>query len=703
MGQKKKRRPGEKVAYFNRELSWLAFNRRVLDQASNESYPLLERLRYLSFVSSNLDEFFEIRVAGLIQQVDSGVVDVGLDGLGPKEQLRRIHNITNSLVSDQYKCWHKQLVPQLKAHNIEFKSEADLGKREMRWIKSYFEEQVFPVITPLAIDPSHPFPQIGNKTLNILVWLEDASLPDEDPKMAIIPVPRILPQIVSIGDATKSEPGYMFLSDIVKIFAKWMFPGFQIKSATLFRITRNSDLYIDEEEVVNLLQTIEEELYKLRKGAAVRLEIEKGVDDALLDQLLDAISLSQEYTFKINGPLNLFRLMSAYDLVDRPDLKFKPFIPYTPPALQKPETIFDTLSREDFILHHPYDSFNPVIEFIQQATEDPDVLAIKLTLYRAGSDSQIIKALAEASRNGTQVTALIELKARFDEEQNIHWAKQLEEAGVHVVYGIVGMKTHCKCCLVVRREGEELKRYVHLGTGNYNPKTARQYTDLSAFTSRREITSEVASVFNILTGFTRAPEFKHLLVAPYNLHSAMQQYILREAENARKGKSASIIFKGNSLVDKETIDNLYLASQAGVQIDLIIRGICCLVPNVKGLSENIRVRSILGRFLEHSRIYYFENDGGDSALFAGSADWMPHNSYRRIEVVYPIPDPKLRKRLLDDILKISLKDNTNATTLRSNGSYVKVPCAKNDEPFACQNHFIQEAENMRVKSESEQE
>ncbi len=690
------------AAYFNRELSWLAFNRRVLEQACDSGYPVLERLRFLSFVSSNLDEFYEIRVAGLIQQVESEVLQVGPDGLGPKEQLRRIHNIVTSLIHDQYDCWLNALVPALRDADLEFKNAEELTIEETAWINSYFEEQVYPVLTPLAIDPAHPFPQLGNKTLNILVLIEDPSLASGKPLIAIIPVPRILPRVVFVNGTDEQQQTCIFLSDILKIFAEKLFPGHRVLSSYAFRITRNSNLYIDDEEVENLLQTIEEELHKLRKGAAVRLEIEAGIEQPFLDELLDDIGLSSEHVYRIEGPINLWRLMSVYELIDRPDLKFRPFIHYVPPPLARPDELFSQIAEQDFLLHHPYDSFTPIVDFVQQAAHDPQVLAIKLTLYRTSDDSPIVMALMDAARNGKQVTALIELKARFDEAQNIEWARQLEDAGVHVVYGLVGLKTHCKCCLVVRRETEGLKRYVHLGTGNYHPNTARLYTDLSFFTCDPETAREVAEVFNTLTGFARSPTFKRLLVAPYTLHSTLQKYILTEARNARQGLPARIIVKANSLLDKETIDNLYAASQAGVEIELIIRGICCLVPGVKGLSENIRIRSILGRHLEHSRIFYFENSGDESIILAGSADWMPRNFYRRIEVIFPIDCPKLRKRIVQGILEINLRDSENAKFLQPNGAYNREP-PNEGEPFSSQGFFIEEAERLRVKAEKNRE
>ena len=680
-----------RVAYFNRELSWLAFNRRVLEQAQKESNPLLERVKFLAIFSSNLDEFFEIRVAGLIQQVDSGVTEPSIDGLGPREQLRRIHSVVASLLADQQRCWHGQLMPALAEANIQFKTADQLNQSELNWVKTYFREQVYPVLTPLAVDQAHPFPQLGNKTLNVVVSLDNPETPDVPGFMAILPVPRILPRLVNIEPAGQGPQRYIFLSEIIKLCASELFPGYRIHGAHAFRVTRNSDLYIDEEEAENLLKKIEEELRNLRRGAAVRLEIEEGVDDRTFAVLCDHLALSHEYVFRLPGPLNLMRLMSLYELIDRPELKYPAFTPVHPANLLPPEHIFDALREQDILLHHPYDSFLPVVDFVEQAARDPQVFAIKQTLYRTSGDSPVVRALMEASRNGKQVTALVELKARFDEANNIQWARQLEEAGVHVVYGVVGYKIHCKCSLVVRREGNALRHYVHLGTGNYNQRTARAYTDLSFFTCRDQITHEVASLFNSLTGFSLSPDFTHLLVAPYNLHPRIQELIGREADHARAGRPARILAKMNSLVDGVTIDNLYAASHAGVQIDLIVRGTCCLVPGVPGLSEHIRVRSTVGRYLEHARFFYFENHGGESQVFAGSADWMPRNFFRRVEVLFPLEPPDLRRRVLDELFAIEFQDNENARELHANGAYLPLPRINGEPSFCAQDYFMASA------------
>ena len=674
--------------YFNRELSWLAFNRRVLEQAQSSCYPLLERMKFLAFVSSNLDEFFEIRVAGLIQQIKSGVVEQGPDGLDANEQLVQIESYVKKLLLEQNQCWRDSLLPELESAGIRFLNYRELNVREKKWVKHYFEEYIYPILTPLAIDPAHPFPQLINKALYILASLKQNNSRKKDSKMAIIPVPRILPRVVKIEVPRKNKDEvYIFLSDIIEYFINTLFQGYRVKSATPFRITRNSELYIDDEEVKNLLNKIEEELVRREKGAAVRLEICKGFDRKMLKQFMGALDLEEKAIYETDGPINPLRLMGVYDLIKRYDLKFPHFSPKIPKGFELPELIFDNIAKKDLLLHQPYDSFQPFIDFIEQAAKDPKVFAIKQTLYRTSGDSPIVKALMDASKNGKQVTAIVEIKARFDEANNIHWAKKLEDVGVHVVYGIVGLKTHCKTCMVVRREGKKLKHYVHLSTGNYNQKTARLYTDFSFFTAKKKLTSEVAALFNTLTGYAHTPAFKHLLVAPFNLHSSIQKNIKREIKNALAGYPARIMIQANSLVDQETIDNLYRASQAGVKIDLIIRGICNIVPRVKGLSENIDVRSILGRFLEHSRIYYFENSSkGGALLYLGSADAMPRNFFKRIECVFPIESAEERNRILK-ILEAYLKDNTQANTLLANGEYKKIK-STSQASFSAQDAFI---------------
>ena len=675
--------------FFNREMSWLAFNERVLDQAFSDKYPLLERTRFLSFVSSNLDQFYEIRVAGLMQKVDAGITRASLDGSQPKELLDQVRIRAHSMSQREYTCWREELRPSLAKENIHFKEIDQLNKSEFTWLRAYFRREVFPVLTPLAVDPTHPFPLILNKSLNLFVSLRNLRKKQAAPLKAVVQVPRILPRLVRIESpdtSSNKRDTFVFLSDVVRHFVSDLFPGHEAIGAWAFRITRNSHLYVDEEEVENLLLSIEDELHNRRRGAAVRLEIDDSIDDDVLQYLLQSLNLSEKDVLKIHGPINLYRLMKLPDLVDRDDLKFPSFEPFIPKALASRGNLFEQIAEKDHLLHHPYDSFNPMVDFLRQAAIDPEVFAIKLTLYRTSGDSPIVKALMDAAQNGKQVTAMVELKARFDEEANVQWSRKMEEVGVHVVYGLAGLKTHCKCCLVVRREGKKLKRYAHLGTGNYNPSTAKTYTDYSLFTSKAAFTADMANLFNTLTGYTRKPVFKKLLVAPFNLHESMVQKIEHESKAAKTGKDARIIIKVNSLIDPEIIKSLYSASQCGVQIDLIIRGICGLVPGVKGLSENIRVRSLLGRFLEHSRVYYFQNSPVGENTYLGSPDWMPRNFFRRVEVVFPVEDPDMQTEVLKTMEEF-LYDNTFASELRQNGKYVAAPKRKRNS-FSVQAKLI---------------
>jgi polyphosphate kinase len=678
---------GDPARFGNREQSWLAFNQRVLDQARNEANPLLERVKFLAIASSNLDEFFEIRVAGLRQQADSEAAPLTLDGLTPREQLRRVRVAVGAMVAAQHCCWQEELVPLLAREGLVFRPTQELDAAELAWVRRHFSEQVQPVLTPLAVDQEHPFPLLGNKTLSLLVLLRQEEDPAAEPVLSIVPVPRSLPRILRLCPGEPGPDRFLFLSEILKLCVGELFPGYRVLGAHAFRVTRNSDLYIDEEEAENLLKKIEDELRNLRRGAAVRLEVENGVDPWALAELVRHLGLPEDAVYAQPAPLNFLRLMALHDLVDRPDLKYPPFTGADCAALSGGRPVFDAIRERDLLLHHPYDSFSPVVTFVQEAARDPEVLAIKQTLYRTSGDSPIIEALIEASLAGKQVTALVELMARFDEANNIKWARELEEAGVHVVYGVVGHKTHCKCCLVVRREGGILRRYVHLGTGNYNPRTARLYTDLSLLTARESLTAEVAQLFNSLTGLGRAPEFHHLLVAPFNLHARILELIAAETAHARAGRPARIIAKMNKLVDPHAIEALYAASRAGVQIDLIIRSTCCLVPGVKGQSENIRLRNLVGRFLEHARIFVF-GQGGNPAVYAGSADWMPRNFFRRVEAVFPVEDPVLRHRILDEILASELRDTVDAAGLRSDGTYASLVPAEGAAPFQAQRHFM---------------
>lgn len=682
--------------FFNRELSWLAFNERVLDQAFSEKYPLLERTRFLSFVSSNLDQFYEIRVAGLMQKVDAGISRTSLDGSHAKELLDKVRDKAHAMSEREYFCWMEILKPSLAQENITFKEIEELNENESSWLRAYFRREVFPILTPLAVDPTHPFPLILNKSLNLFVSLRNLRKRKSSPLKAVVQVPRILPRIVKVEAKGAKGDVFVFLSDVVRYFVSDLFTGHEVLGAWAFRITRNSHLYVDEEEVKNLLLSIEDELHNRRRGAAVRLEIDKSIDKDVLDYLLKSLSLSEKDVLKINGPINLYRLMKLPGLVDRDDLKFPPFEAFVPNALKLKEKLFNEISAKDHLLHHPYDSFTPMVDFLRQAAVDPEVFAIKLTIYRTSGDSPIVKALMDAAQNGKQVTAMVELKARFDEEANVQWSRKMEEVGVHVVYGLAGLKTHCKCCLIVRREGKKLRRYAHLGTGNYNPSTAKTYTDYSLFTAKAAFTSDIANLFNTLTGYTRKPIFKKLLVAPFNLHESMIQKINNEVEAAKSGKKARIIIKVNSLIDPGIIKALYTASVAGVQVDLVIRGICGLVPNVKGLSENIRVRSLLGRFLEHSRVYYFKNSPQGETTYLGSADWMPRNFFRRVEVVFPVEEKSMESEILQTMENFLL-DNTLASELKRNGDYL--PASKRRKTlFSVQENLI-----SFTKSKAEQE
>src|SRR6266436_1769292 len=644
----------EPSLYINRELSWLEFNQRVLEEAQDPSNPLLERVKFLCIVSSNLDEFFEVRVAGLNQQRQSGISTAGPDGMSPTEQLAAVSARVRKMLDDQYSLWNKSLVPALEDQNIFFLPYDDLSDDEKKYYTDYFEKSVYPVLTPLAVDPVHPFPQLLNKSLNVAVELEGKEL---NTNLAVVQVPRILPRLLPYKAGEKGIYRYIFIGNLIQAHVGSLFHGVKVKGAYQFRVTRNSDLYLDEEETVNLLKAIELELRKRNRGNAVRLEVQEDCPPHIAEQLLQTFSLTDDDLYRVDGPINFPRLMPVISEVDRPDLKFRPFVP----AIVSPgdhEDIFAQIRRKPILIHHPYESFQTVLDFIEQAAEDPNVLAIKQTLYRTSGDSAIVASLAEAAERGKQVTVVIELKARFDEAANIKWARTLQEAGVHVVYGIVGLKTHAKLALVVRREEDGIRRYAHLGTGNYHPSTAKLYTDLGLLTCDPDLTNDSAELFNWLTGVSVFPELKKIKAAPKALHDFVISTIDREAEFARNGKPASIFAKVNSLVDPEVIEALYRASQAGVKIQLIIRGVCCLRSKIPGVSDNITVRSVVGRFLEHSRIYRFES-GGHPEVYLASADWMARNFFRRVETCFPIEDPDLRAHI-DWILETYWRDNVRA-------------------------------------------
>jgi polyphosphate kinase len=652
--------------FINRELSWLEFNQRVLNEALDSSNPLLERVKFFCIVSSNLDEFFEVRVAGIKQQIESDVVARSIDGLTATEIFRAITKRVRQMVDQQYACWRNDLRPALAKHGIKFLTVADLSAKDRAYVEEYYRAQVRPVLTPLAIDPAHPFPQLLNKSLNMMVQLEMTRDGETLKHLAVVQVPRVLPRLVKLPREKSTE--YVFLGNMIGYFLGDLFPGTSILGYWHFRVTRNSELYIDEEEVGNLLKAVENELHNRRKGDAVRLEVEKDTPDSICDTLLSHLRLTRDDLYVIDGPINATRLMSIYEGDHSPELRDTPFVAPLAPAFRDQPDMFAVIRERDVLLHHPYENFDSVAQFLERASEDPRVLAIKQTLYRTGGDPRIIGALMNAVRNGKQVTAVVELRARFDEANNIIWAGKLEEAGVHVVWGLVGYKIHAKMTLIVRRDEDIIRRYLHIGTGNYNPNTARLYTDVGLMTARPDLAEDATNLFNLLTGICQFQGARKLLVAPFELHSRMLTLIRRETAHAKKNLPARIIAKMNSLVDPEIILALYEASQAGVKIDLIVRGICCLRPGVKNLSDNINVRSIVDRFLEHSRIFYFEN-GCQPEVYVGSADWMPRNFFRRIEVVFPVDDGALRDRLINEILAVALADNVRASILQPNGSY----------------------------------
>jgi polyphosphate kinase len=659
------------INFINRELSWLEFNRRVLEEAQDPTQPLLERIKFLGIVSSNLDEFFEIRVAGIKQQIASETSDVGPDGMSPTETFDAIQRVAHAMVATQYALWNDELAPLLKQNNIRIRSVAELNARRAAWARRYFQQEVFPMLTPLAVDASHPFPQLLNKSHNLLVRARATR--GGEPLHAIVQVPRVVPRMILMPRGEKGDESstYIYLASLIRQHVADLFPGLILDGVHAFRVTRNSDLYVDEEEAENLLRSIEQELRRSSRGNAVRLEVEADCPNDFSNLLLEFFQLGGADLYKLDGPLSMTHLapLVANDAFAK--LKDRVFQPARDPALPPHVDLFEAMRKQDLLLHHPYESYDPVVELVERAATDPLVLAIKITLYRTSGDSPIVEALIHAANEGKQVTALVELRARFDEAANIQWARRLEEAGAHVVYGVVGLKTHCKALLIVRRDPDRLRQYVHLATGNYHPRTARIYTDFSLFTTAPELTEEVAIVFNTLTGLAGYPGLKKLLVAPFDLQPRLISLIERERNLAVAGKPGRIVAKLNSLVDQEIIEKLYEASCAGAKIDLIVRGICCLRPKIPGLSENIRVISIVGRFLEHSRVYYFGN-GGKPDLYLASADWMPRNFYRRVEIAFPIESSPLRDEIINEVLPRFLTDYGKARELQPDGSYVRL-------------------------------
>jgi polyphosphate kinase len=675
---------------FNRELSLLEFHRRVLEEALDESQPVLERLKFLSIFSTNTDELFMIRVSGLKEALEEDVTELSPDGMTITEQLKAIRERLLPMVDEQMRCLREDILPRLKSEGIEIVSYQSLSAEERRSLDAFFTEDIFPVLTPQAVDPAHPFPYISGLSLNLGLIVEP--IPEHgitqsltgtvESRFARIKVPPLVPRLVRVGEAGTR---YTLLEEIIAANAHTMFSRMHVSQAHIFRVTRDADIEVREDKAADLLKAIEQTLRKRRFGSAVRLEVSKGMPETMVRSLVKELELKADDVYVIDGPLRVNDLMQLYGL-DKPNLKDKPLKITIPRFIKNEDSIFEVIKKRDVLLHHPYTSYSTVVKFIEAAAQDPDVLAIKMCLYRTGQDSPIPQSLIAACERGKQVTAIVEIKARFDEEYNIEWAKRLEEAGVHVVYGVVGLKVHCKVALVVRREDDDLKRYVHIATGNYNPITSNFYTDLGILTANEEIGADASDLFNFLTGYSRQKQYRQLLVAPVNLRERMIALIKREQEHAEGGRPARIAVKINRLADLEVIRALYEASQAGVPIDLVVRGVCMLRPNVPGLSDNITVRSIVGRLLEHSRAYYFAN-GGEEELYTGSADWMSRNFDRRVEVITPVYDPGLKKYLKDVVLAAYLKDNTKARRLLPDGSYERIEPAPGEERVDAQMLF----------------
>ena len=669
--------------YINRELSQLAFNVRVLQQARDTGVPLLERLKFLCISSTNLDEFFEIRVSGLKHRLAVNAAPAGPDNMSTAEVLRTVTEETVKLVTEQYRVLNDELIPALREMGIRFVRRDDWSSAQRLWLQQYFQTEIVPLLSPTTLDPTRPFPRILNKSLNFIVSLDGRDAFGRPCHRAIVQAPRSLPRLIPLPPTLEGtgKSDFVFLSSVIHAFVDQLFTGMEIDGCYQFRVTRNSDLFVDDEDVDDLMTAIEGELFESRYGAAVRLETAHDCPNELAAYLLEHFHLTRTDLYQVPGPVNLNRLLAVYDLIDRPELKYPPFTPGIPKALVK-TNIFEAIAKHDILLHHPFESFAPVIDFIYRAATDPDVLAIKQTLYRTTPDSPLAESLVSAAKAGKEVTVLIELRARFDEAANIELASKLQEAGAHVVYGVVGYKTHCKMALVVRRENGRLKRYVHLGTGNYHPRTARAYTDYGLLSANEALGEDVHQVFMQLTSLMRTPALNLLSQSPFNLHDRLLGFIRRETHNARNGGTGHIIAKLNALIEPEIIRALYEASSAGVFVDLIVRGMCCLRPGVPGVSDNIRVHSIVGRFLEHSRCYYFHNAGAED-LYCASADWMERNFFRRIELMFPIVDGGHKARVMAD-LDAYLADNIQAWELRADGRYVQLPRSPDVAPASAQ-------------------
>ena len=691
------RKARDPALYINRELSLLEFNRRVLEQAKSDDVPLLERLRFLCIAGSNLDEFFEIRVAGLKQQEALGSTQRGPDNLSPGEQLRRIATLAHELVDEQYRILNDVLFPLLEAEGIRFlkrsRWSAGAGSQE-EWLAEFFHRELEPILTPIGLDPAHPFPRIINKNLTFIVTLKGKDAFGRNSGMAVVQAPRALPRVVRLPqDRAEGPDHFVFLSSIIHAHVDELFPGMKAVGCYQFRVTRNSDLFVDEEAVEDLLQALEGELSSRRFGDAVRLELAEDCPHEVGRFLADQFSLREEDVYYCNGPVNLMRINRIPELVDRPDLKYPGFTPRVPAAMQSAPGVFSAIRAGDVLLHHPFHSFAPVLDFLRAAAADANVLSIRQTLYRTGVDSSVVKVLLDAARSGKEVLVVIELRARFDEAANIELATQLQEAGAQVVYGIVGYKTHAKMTLVIRREDGELRRYAHLGTGNYHTRTARQYTDFGLLTADRELTADVQGVFQQLTAMGRAGKLKKMLQSPFTLHQGILDRINAEIEHAKAGREAGVVAKMNQLIETEVIDALYRASQAGVRVQLVVRGICSLRPGVAGVSDNITVRSIVGRFLEHARVFQFAN-GGDPRVYLSSADWMGRNFFSRVETCFPIDDAKTRRAVVKQGLQPYLRDNVQAWELQADGSYKRLRPGARGKRNAAQEWLLQYLESL---------
>src|SRR3954452_11981043 len=677
--------------FLNRELEILEFNRRVLAQAADDAVPLLERLRFICIVSSNLDEFFEIRVAGLKEQIKLGLPEPGPDGFGPAEVFTRVCEGSHTLVAEQYRLLNEVVLPALAQEGVVFPRREEWSAGQRQWIRDYFFRELLPVLTPIGLDPAHPFPRVFNKSLNFAVELDGRDAFGRSSRAAIVQAPRALPRLIRLPPELNShEYSFVFLSSILHAHVGELFSGMHVQGCYQFRVTRNSDLFVDEEEIKNLHTALQGELLHRHFGDAVRLEVADNCSPSMVEFLLQQFGLRDEVLYRVEGPVTLSRLRGVPDQVERPPLKYPPFQPGLPAALDT-EELFEVLKKQDLLLHHPFQSFLPVVDFIRTSAEDPGVIAIKQTVYRTGTDSELMQILVDAARKGKEVTVVVELMARFDEEVNMNWAARLEEVGAHVVYGVVGHKTHAKMSLIVRREdaehGKVLKRYVHVATGNYHPRTARMYTDFGLMSANDELCADVNEVFKQLTGLGRASKMRHIWYSPFTLHKRIVAAIRNEAKLAAEGKSGRIIAKMNALLEPQIIEELYAASSAGAKIDLIVRGLCALKPGMEGVSDNIRVRSIIGRFLEHSRVFYFENAGAQDVYLA-SADWMARNFFRRIELCFPVLDPVLKKRVIREGLHPYLDDNSHAWVMTPEGNYERLRPRRGTKGHSAQKELL---------------